>query len=489
MSEITSSGRTEATIPVFPSSIEAYNNDIIKSFIRYTNINTTAVIQQENIPDIIPANAHDIGNYIAKYGIANFQIQVVLSLNGRLDYNKLVRAVRLSIDAEPVLGCRFVKSDPPYWKRFEDIDNMEKFCSIEEVDNPEEGIQSFLQSPMDMDRDPMLFVRVVRSENHDTLCLKINHVCSDAAGLKDYIRLLSDIYSRIDREDADFIPITPSNRDRKDLAELKTALGYDNLQTTWGIHQQIPYPTWNFPWKNGRTGASDFSICRIPSGHLGIMSRYSKARGATINDLILTAVFRAMFKISNPLYGIPMDIPVTIDLRRYLSGHKADAIRNLSGGLVIRIDRRPYEPFKRTLSRVMTFTNDIRKKHPSMLNILWQEYIENFSFRQLCTYYKCSAQVVEFASQSPFYIIDKCSPALSNCGFISNSLIKFGDNTVIDAYIIPPVVRAPGILLVASTYNDIMTLSVGYYKSSVRKSVMDNLLNKIKEELAEGCKE
>ena len=473
---------------MFPSTFAGYSNDLEKMFTEYASMLNPNQKPLEESPDIIPANYHDIGNYVAKYGLANFQIQAVMEFNGRLDYSKLVKAVRLSVDAEPVLGCRFVKSDPPYWKRFDDIDNPDKFCSMEEVEDSEEGIKRFLRSPMNMDKDPMLSVRVVRSGNYDTLCLKINHVCSDAAGTRDYIHLLADIYSHIDSGDTDYRPI-PSSRDRRDLKELKTALGEDTPDNSWGVHQQIPCPTFAFPWKNGRIGTTDFCVCRLPYGQLDIMKRYGKARGATINDLILTAVFRAMFEISTPPYGIPMDIPVTIDLRRHLSNKKADAIRNFSGGIVIRVDRQPEESFEGTLSRVITHTAEMRKKHPSIFNIRWGEYIEKLSFNQLCAYYKGMSQSVELASQSPFYFLNTCSPVLSNFGFISRSLINFGESSVIDAYIIPPAVRAPGILLVASTYNNILSVGVGFYETSVSKSAMDYLLNKICDQLVEGCRE
>ena len=137
--------------------------------------------------------------------MANFQIQAIMKLDGRLDFDKLSRAVRLSVDAEPVFGCRFVENDPPYWKRLDNIDKI-KFCSFEETDNPDEAIQRFLESPLDMDNDPMVKVKLIRSDQYDTLCLKINHACCDGAGTKEYIQLLSEIYSCIDQENDIFIP-------------------------------------------------------------------------------------------------------------------------------------------------------------------------------------------------------------------------------------------------------------------------------------------
>ena len=164
-------------------------------------------------PDIIPADAHDMCNYVAKYHMANFQIQAIMKLDGRLDFDKLVKAVRLSIDSEPVLGCRFIKLGPPYWKPLDNIDNI-NLCSIEETDHPDEAIQRFLESPLDMDKDPVVKVMLIRSEDFDTLGLKINHACCDAAGAREYILLLSDIYSRISTDEDAFVP-KPSIRSKK----------------------------------------------------------------------------------------------------------------------------------------------------------------------------------------------------------------------------------------------------------------------------------
>lgn len=72
-------------------------------------------------------------------------------------------------------------------------------------------------------------------------------------------------------------------------------------------------------------------------------------------------------------------------------------------------------------------------------------------------------------------------------GIISKSLLRFGDNVVTDAYIIPPVVRAPGFLLVASSYNGILTLSAGYYKGAVSRRKIEKLLKRIRDELVKGC--
>lgn len=135
--------------------------------------NPESVLQANTPPDIVPAYAHDYGNYVARYGMGNFQIQVILKMEGKLDFDKLSRAVRLSVDAEPVLGCRFMEHNPPYFKRLENIDPS-MFCSMVEADNVEEAVHRFLESPLDMDHDPMVKVGLIRCAKYDTLGIKLN---------------------------------------------------------------------------------------------------------------------------------------------------------------------------------------------------------------------------------------------------------------------------------------------------------------------------
>ncbi|HWQ42157.1 MAG TPA: condensation domain-containing protein [Desulfosporosinus sp.] len=433
--------------------------------------------------DFMPAYAHDFGNYVVRYGIGNFQIQAIMKLDGRIDFDKLSRAVRLSVDAEPVLGCRFVEHDPPYWKRLEDIDKTE-FCSMEETTNVEDTVQRFLESSLDMDHDPMVKVKLIRSQEYDTVGIKLNHTCSDGAGTKEYIHLLAHIYSCIDCENGEYVP-KPSVRSREDHERALKALGIKNPELDNSVVES-PRTLWPFPWKSGGgKNVTPFVICRLPAGQLDILSRYGKERGATINDLILAAMYRAMFKLLQPPYGIPMDIGLTVDLRRYLPDNKAQAIRNFSGGIILRVPRIHGESFEGTLSRVVSVMKRKKNANPGYECASGAERLEILNFHQFLAFTRFVSKISETLSQISFF----CSPTLSNLGFISKSVIKFGEHEVSDAYIIPPAIRAPGLLIVASSYNGILTLAIGYYKGSINRRFLEKLLNKMKSELMEGCKQ
>ena len=259
-----------------PLNMISYYKDINKAFEKYINMNKPDYENKVENPDVLPANGHDICNYVARYRIANFQIQTILKFDGILDFEKLSRAVRLSVDAEPVFGCRFVESDPPYWKRLDNLDKV-KFCFFEETDNPEEAIKRFLESPLDMDNEPNVKVKLIRSGQYDTLCIKINHACCDGAGAKEYIQLLSDIYSCIDEENAAFVP-KPRIGGRKDQDKLFSTLGINNPEAGWNPFIEAPKTMWTLPLKQVQSDATRFAVCSLPHGQLDMMSKYGKAK-------------------------------------------------------------------------------------------------------------------------------------------------------------------------------------------------------------------
>lgn len=488
----------EAMLPLFdldnynkfyenmPHYMANYYKELGKAFEKYLDISKPGIGKIPDSPDVLPANGHDIYNYIARYGMGNFHPQAILRLNGRLDFDRLVKAVRLSVDAEPVLGCRFVEGNPPYWKQLENIDKV-KFCSLEEVPDSNTAVQRFLESPLDMDSDPKIKVKLIRSDECDIVGIKANHACCDGTGIKEYVQLVSDMYSRLDGSGEAFVPI-PSKRGRGDQDRLFKSLGITDPDSLWIPGSDILIPTWAFPWQQGTSRTNRIAACRISPDQVDAISSYAKSRGATINDMILAAYYRAMLKMGQPVYGVQMGINLTIDLRRYLPDNKTEALRNFSGSVNTWLSMAENESFDETLSRVVYMMNDIKRGYPGLQSAIGLERLEKISFKEALAYYQASSGIGKKRAKSPVYHGDRCTASLSNIGILSKQLIKMGDVIVSDYYIIPPIVSAPGLLLVANTYNGIMTLAAGFFENTVLSSDVERLLNNIKHEILEGCR-
>ncbi len=73
------------------------------------------------IPDRFRAVICDKMSF-ALMSLMDYQIHFIAEFNGMLDEERLARAMRLMLDAEPVLGSRFVKHwRAPWWQREEGL--------------------------------------------------------------------------------------------------------------------------------------------------------------------------------------------------------------------------------------------------------------------------------------------------------------------------------------------------------------------------------
>ena len=91
------------------------------------------------------------------------------------------------------MSCRYVEGWwRPYWRSIERID-YSKICTTIETENVENEILRFLFEEINPLEGPQTLVRIVRSTT-DSLCINMNHMVGDAAGLKEYVYLLASIY-------------------------------------------------------------------------------------------------------------------------------------------------------------------------------------------------------------------------------------------------------------------------------------------------------
>ncbi len=111
----------------------------------------------------MPATWQDCLNYSVRYvRFTNSTIQAVIHFRDKLDAVRLARAVKLSVDAEPVLSCKFIeREDRPFWQRLTGQDSI-SWCGLEEVPDREKAVKGFLLEELDMYNDPQVLARVFR---------------------------------------------------------------------------------------------------------------------------------------------------------------------------------------------------------------------------------------------------------------------------------------------------------------------------------------
>lgn len=418
----------------------------------------------------MPVNGQDVANYIGHLWNKNGQIQIVLNFAERIDFECLKRAIRLTIDAEPILGCEFVISEnKPTWRLHKDLDQVQ-WCKLVETEKLDEMLHIILCKPFELE-NYQLEVYLLRSSKKDLLCIKINHSCSDGGGAKDYLYLLKEIYAQLTKK-ANFYPEINHNPNRS-ASQIFENLEILNPVTLINPKLAGLKPTWAFPNKKSNVENFNYSILHLTGNEMSKLVLYSKENNVTLNDLILAAYYRALFTIINPAFEEPMEICVTMDLRRYLEGYKAEAICNLSGVLNHRISREN-ESNEATLCRVVGVMNEIKKDKPGLHSAAVIEMLSGMDFKTA----EASIRMAWEESVSS----GKSTINLSNFGVISGETIYFGEVAAEDVYMVTPVFKAPSFMLGVSTYQSKLSFTVGFCEPEVcEEDVKQFLLNFNKE--------
>jgi NRPS condensation-like uncharacterized protein len=424
-----------------------------------------AGILENGIPNILPVNGQDRFEYILKY-----EIQAVTTFDQRLDADILKKTVRLSLDAEPVLGCRFIEDEKqPYWQRFDNPDKMQWFEFIER-DNKKEATQQFLKSPFTHDGQ-QVNVRLIRTEDGDTLCVKISHACSDAAGLKEYLDLLAGIYSNL-QEDSGFKP--NPNQSRRDQKHYFDALGINEPLALFDPQAQVLPPTWAFPHHGVEKKEMHIAMRRFRDEAFDRLTNFGENRKVTITSVILTALYRSMFELVKPPIGEEMGICVTVDLRKAFIGSPDQAISNLAGGIYPRITNVEEESFTETLKRVSSSLEVLKNDRAELSDAIVLEVWGTIDYSQTLSQMQA---IIQWTVET-----DKSHPLLSNVGVINP--LQFGQIVATDAYIVTPIVVPPGFMLGVSTYNKTLTLEVSYCEPSHRTEDVEAFMDLMEKELS-----
>lgn len=430
-----------------------------------------ANLLEDGIPARIPVTGFDRICYLLKYGNYNMQIQAVITFHKHLDTDVLKKAVRLSLDAEPVLRCQFIENDKqPYWQPFENPDEIEWFEYVQS-DSKQVAIEQFLKSPFYFE-EQILRVQLIRSHDNDTLCVKISHACSDAGGLKQYLQLLAQIYSSL-LKDSRYKP-EPNTKRRLDQKSYFEALGIKDPLALLDPHAQpLPPATWAFPYQGFESKETHTSMRRFAGESFDRIRAFGKTHAVTINTILLTSFFRSMFQLLNPPAGDNREICVTMDLRRSFETDPSQDICNLSVTIASGIYRVEEEAFLGTLKRVSKSIDELKNAQIELSQAILIEAQEAIEYSQLRAGFQAARpQILEAG---------KLSPTLTNTGIINP--LQFGEISACDAYLVPPTVYVPGFLLGASTYNRTLTLLVSYCEPSHRTEDVNTLMDHMASEL------
>ena len=196
-----------------------------------------------------------------------------------------------------------------------------------------------------------------------------------------------------------------------------------------------------------------------------------RAKGATLNDVVLTAYYRCLFQRLALSPGSEAQIPVMVDMRRYLIGVvEFVSLTNLASTVITQLEYRPEERFEGTLVRVKAFM-DKKKESNIGLN----------GFIKLDLMHRILGDRI--ANRMLMSILKNPLVCMTNVGILDSAQIAFGDLRPRDAFLCGSIKYKPYFQLAISSYDGELTFSINLFGTACDRNRILSFFDEIEAEL------
>jgi NRPS condensation-like uncharacterized protein len=419
-------------------------------------------------------------NFVRETG--EMMIQMELEFKSHLDVDRLTKALDIILDAEPLLGCRFVKRWwRPYWERL-DADGRNVLVIAEDAIEYE----GFKRSPIDPYVGPQIKACLLRTTDRDRLLIKVAHEVSDASGVKQIIKIISSTYSRL-AHDPEYRPGPNIDGDRSIWQVLRHVPWHAyptilyNYYSVYMLPLFFPLGTVHLPVIADSDRTLEYVNRTVPADLLKCVIEYGRQRNGTLNDVLMAALFHAMTQASDWDRKSQLRLRVTVDLRRFKPADIVGGVCNLGGMEIVDLGTDLNDDFDWTLKRISSFMSQRKASWIGLHDYLGFAPLSIFLSHNMMT--RIIVLIVETstnAGQAPY--------VLTNMGTIEQKDVTF-DIPPVEARLLPAVDYPPHIIISFNSYNKSLTISAGSWPCSKKliERCLDEMivvLNKLSSEKA-----
>lgn len=397
-------------------------------------------------------------------GFSDHQVHCVIYFNGKANAEVMQKAAYLLLKAIPILSRTYINlGKSSYW---EDC-APSVFKDLFIVTDSSEEFERFTNSKTDEKNGPQIKFCLLQGES-DSLSVVINHMVSDGGGFKQCMYLFSEIYSKL-LKNPDYKPEYIFDGDR----------GFKSIAREQGILHRLGVllvnrkdnnqrSTCEFPMDESRN-VSPFIVSREVSPEVfRNLKDYCAKSGATVNDFVLSAYFRALSEMLD-IKGQKLSIPIMIDMRRYLKDKSFKALTNLASTTIVKTAVLPDESFDATLSRICSIMN--KKKSGKLGMNTFLKLDAGFRLPFVNAY-----RIMSKSLRHP-------KIAMTNIGIIDSSKLVFADLPIDDAVMYASIKYRPHLQMSVTSFNDKMTFGIGLYGSAQDREKIETLLDYMDAEL------
>ena len=398
-------------------------------------------------------------------GFNDHYLHCVLRFDSGPDAEVLKKAVISSIEAIPILGTRYIDGDRPHWTSLD----PDKFDDAFVITHTQMEFEEFVVSRIDECRGPQVKVYLLGTSPF-SVALTMNHMVSDAADFKAYLYFLCKIYSEIMADPAYRPPVIAGERSMRGVLK-RFGLGI-KLKSLFSQSKENNYSgDLRFPLIESGEVRPFILTRKLGQERTAVLKDYCRTKGTTLNDIVLTAYYRCLFRSLALSPGAGIMIPVMVDMRRYL-GETGEfkSLTNLSSTVSTRLEYKPDEGFEDTLGRVKAIMDEKKGSDIGLngfikLNLVYRIFGN-----------KIANRVMRSSLKNPLI-------CMTNVGSLDSALISFGGLRPRDAFLCGSIKYKPHFQIAMSSYDDELTLSSNLYGNTSDQDRILSFFEEIEAEL------
>ena len=397
-------------------------------------------------------------------------VHVELHYDFEINIEALKTVLICFFEKAPVLHSSFTDNRiHPYWT-VKDY-HIDDVLTVKEVSEEalDEEINNFLVQYIPPEADLQMQVAVFNHGGKSTLCLVENHMCMDGGDLKYFMNALCKNYNDFVENGISPVDLRTGTRSYEavyedfSLTERKMAKGlYKNINTK---------DNHAFPLTPDNIRDSSFIARRkLSAEKFDRIRAAGKKHGATINDMLLTAYFDALYKLAMFDPEDSVSISCAIDLRRHIKDSKGQGVTNQTAWMQCKVPRRGKDIFE-TLDYVVHSSNQFKQ----------DRFMGLHGLPLLSLGYK----IMPLAASEEIIKVGYANPllAMSNIGILDVQKLALEGHEPTDGFMSGAVKYKPYVLLSATSMRKELTLSMCVRGNAEDKRIVNRFFDLLEESI------
>lgn len=402
-------------------------------------------------------------------------VHVELRYDFEINIEALKTVLVCFFEKAPVLHSSFTDNRiSPYWT-VNDY-NIDEVLTVKEVSEEEldDEINRFLVQYIPPDAKLQMQVAVFNHGGKSVLCVVENHMCMDGGDLKYFMKALCKNYNDFVEKGISPVDLKTGTRSYESVYEGFSA---GEKKMAKNLYKNVnSKDEHGFPFTpNNILDKSFIAKRKISADKFDKIRKVGKEHGATINDMILTAYFYALYDLAGFDKNESVSISCAVDLRRHIKDTSDQGVTNHTAWMQCRIPNRGNTIFD-TLQYVVYSSNQFKE----------DRFIGLHGLPLLSLGYKimplaASEEVIKIGYANPLL-------AMSNIGILEVDKLALEGNEPTDGFMSGAVKYKPYALLSVTSVRKELTISMCVRGNDEDKKTVDRFFEMIENNLDEMIK-